>query len=185
MDDSGIVDLYFRRSERAIQETDAKYGGYCYQIANNILSNREDSKECVSDTYLAAWHAIPPKRPAMLSAFLGKIARHLAIDRWRSRDAKKRGGSEVCLALEELEGCVADPRTTEGIFDSRELSRAVNRFLAGLPDTERSVFLCRYWYLDSVKEIAAFFGFSESKVASMLLRLRKRLRTQLEKEGLL
>lgn len=185
MEDSGIVDLYFQRSERAIQETDAKYGGYCYQIANNILSSPEDSQECVSDTYFAAWHAIPPKRPGVLSAFLGKITRHLAIDRWRSRDARKRGGGEVLLALEELEGCVADPRTTEEIVDSRELGRAVNTFLAGLPDTERNVFLCRYWYLDSVKEIAAFFGFTESKVASMLLRLRKRLRVKLEKEGLL
>lgn len=183
MDDNGIVQLYWQRSEKAITETDKKYGGYCYHIAYNILINREDAQECVSDTYLAAWHAMPPGKPGILSAFLGKITRNLSIDRWRKSAARKRGGGEIQVALEELGDCVSCSDTVEEAFDRRELSRSVNAFLAGLTDTERNVFLCRYWYLDSVKEIAAFFGFSESKVASMLLRLRKRLRTHLEKEG--
>ena len=185
MDDSSIVALYWNRSEQAIEETDKKYGSYCYSISYNILASREDAQECVSDTYLAVWHAIPPRRPGILSAFLGKIARHLAIDRWRKSSAQKLGGGEMALALDELEDCVADSHTLEQTLDRRELSRSVNAFLAGLPETERKVFLCRYWYLDSVKEIAASFGFTESKVASMLLRLRKRLRAHLEKEGYL
>lgn len=185
MDDSSIVALYWNRSEQAIEETDKKYGSYCYSISYNILANREDAQECVSDTYLAAWHAIPPRKPGILSAFLGKITRHLAIDRWRKSSAQKRGGGEMILALEELEDCIADSHTPEQALDRRELSRVFHAFLAGLPETERKVFLCRYWYLDSVKEIAAFFGFTESKVASMLLRLRKRLRAHLEKEGYL
>ena len=183
MDDNGIVQLYWQRSENAIVETDKKYGGYCYHIAYNILTNREDAQECVSDTYLAAWHAMPPQRPGILSAFLGKITRNLSIDRWRKAGAQKRGSGEIQVALEELGDCVSGSDTVEERFDRRELSRSVNTFLAGLKDTERNVFLCRYWYLDSVKEIAAFFGFSESKVASMLLRLRRRLRAHLEKEG--
>ena len=185
MEDAQIVELYFARSEQAIVETDTKYGGYCYSIAYNILVNAEDAEESVSDTYLVAWRAMPPRRPAILATFLGKITRHLSIDRWRSRSAYKRGGGEMPLALEELGECVARGESPEQAVQRKALATAVNRFLAALPGTERSVFLCRYWYFDSLADTAEHFGFTEGKVKSMLHRTRKKLRAQLEKEGLL
>lgn len=183
MEDKSIIQLYWDRSEQAIVETDSKYGAYCYSIAHNILTNREDAEESVSDTYLAAWRAMPPRRPSILSAFLGKITRHISIDRWRSRTASKRGGGEMTLALEELGDCVSGEETPETQLLRRELAVRINTFLEGLPETERSVFLCRYWYLDSIAETAAYFGFTESKVKTMLHRTREKLRKTLEKEG--
>lgn len=183
MEDDQIVALYFDRSEQAILETDAKYGGYCYSIAYNILTNREDSEESVSDTYMAAWKAMPPRHPSILATFLGKITRHISIDRWRSRSAYKRGGGEIVLALEELGDCVSGAESPEQVYLRKEQVVAVNRFLGNLPETERSVFLCRYWYLDSVADIAEYFGFTQSKVTAMLHRTRKKLRRTLEKEG--
>lgn len=182
MDDQAIVQLYWNRSEAAIAETDRKYGHYCFSIAHNILNNTEDSQECVSDTYLAAWRAMPPKKPAILSTFLGKITRRLSIDRWRTRTAYKRGGGELPLALEELGDC-AGGETPEAALQRRELALRFNDFLSTLPETERSVFLCRYWYLDSVGKISETFGFSQSKVSTMLHRTRKKLRSVLKKEG--
>ena len=185
MDDQAIVELYWSRSESALSETAAKYGAYCYSIAYNILTNREDAEESVSDTYLAAWSTIPPKRPVILATFLGKLIRRISIDRWRKRTADKRGGGETDLVLEELENCLAGSQNVENAYIRKELAAAINRFLDSLTQTERNVFLCRYWYLDSVADIAASFGFSQSKVASMLHRMRKKLRTHLEKEGYL
>ena len=182
MEDQGIIALFFDRSEQAIEETDKKYGGYCYSIAYNILFNREDSEECVSDTYLAAWNTIPPRRPNFLNAFLAKMTRHISIDRWRKRSAKKRGGGEIFLALEELEDCV-DSSSTETEYEKKELSRVLNQFLSSLPETERNVFLCRYWYLDSIQTISEVSGFSQSKVTSMIHRLRGKLRKKLSEEG--
>lgn len=185
MEDQEIIDLYWNRSEIAISETASKYGGYCYSIAFNILKNNEDSEESVSDTYIAAWNAIPPRRPSIISTFLGKITRRIAIDRWRSRNRVKRGGGEIDLALEELEDCIADSQTVEKAFERKQLSSLFNRFLEELPEVERTVFLCRYWYVDSVSDIANHFGFSGSKVTSMLHRTRKKLRAVLEREDLL
>lgn len=185
MEDQEIIDLYWNRSEIAISETASQYGGYCYSIAFNILKNNEDSEESVSDTYIAAWNAIPPRRPSILSTFLGKITRRIAIDRWRSRNRVKRGGGEIDLALEELEDCIADSQTVEKAFERKQLSSLFNRFLEELPEVERNVFLCRYWYVDSVSDIANHFGFSGSKVTSMLHRTRKKLRAVLEREDLL
>lgn len=182
MDDRSIVALYWNRSETAIAETDKKYGPYCYAIAHNILANREDAQECVSDTWMAAWKAMPPKKPAILSTFLGKITRRLSIDRWRSRSAYKRGGGELPLALEELGECTTGD-TPEKALERKELALSFNRFLETLPETERSLFLCRYWYLDSISQISETFGFTQSKVTSMLHRTRKKLKAQLEKEG--
>ena len=145
MEDQGIIALFFDRSEQAIEETDKKYGGYCYSIAYNILSNREDSEESVSDTYLAAWNTIPPRRPNFLNAFLAKMTRHISIDRWRKLSAKKRGGGEIILALDELEECV-DSHNVETELAKKELTRVLNMFLSSLTETERNVFLCRYWY---------------------------------------
>lgn len=184
MEDQHIIDLYFERSEQAITETDMKYGGYCYSIAYNILVNREDSEESVSDTYMAAWNTIPPRRPNFLNAFLGKITRHISIDRWRKRSAQKRGGGEIILALEELENCV-DAHNTESEFERKELTRILNQFLSSLPETERNVFLCRYWYLDPIQSISVYSGFTQSKVTSMLHRTRGKLRKKLSEEGYL
>ena len=184
MNDKNIVDLYFNRDEEAIAQTDKKYGRYCYSIAYNILTNKEDAEESVSDTYMTAWRAIPPRRPSVLSTFLGKITRHISIDRWRERSAYKRGGGEVTLALEELEDCVAGLQNVEMEYERKELIRAYVKFLDTLPVTERRVFLCRYWYVDSVEAIAGKFGFSQSKVKTMLYRTRVKLRKQLAEEGL-
>ncbi len=183
MEDSAIIDLYFERSEEAITATSAKYGSYCYKIAYQILANREDSEESVSDTYLAAWNNIPPRYPSVLATFLGKITRHISLDRWKSRTAQKRGGGEVPLALEELEECISSMESTEDTCERRELLRSINRFLGSLSETERKVFVCRYWYLDSSQEIAEQFGFSQSKVVSMLHRTRGKLNKYLQKEG--
>ena len=144
MNDDQIIQLYFDRSEQAIKETDTKYGGYCYSIAYNILTNPEDAEESVSDTYLSAWNAMPPRRPSILATFLGKITHRLAIDRWRYRNACKRGGGEVTLALDELEDC-ASQDSLEKAMDRKELAVAFNSFLESLPETERLVFLSRYW----------------------------------------
>lgn len=184
-DDQKIIELYCNRSENAIAETAGKYGRYCTSIAYGILKSREDAQECVSDAYLMAWNAIPPRRPADLGTYLGKITRNLSIDRLRTRSREKRGGGEAPLALEELEEVVAGSDSPENEAVRKELTAALNRFLAGLTQQERYVFVRRYWYLDSLGDIAEKTGFSGSKVASMLFRLRGRLKKQLIKEELL
>ena len=185
MEDNQIIDLYFRRSESAISETDRKYGPYCYSISHNILHNKEDAEETVSDTYLTAWNSMPPQRPPVLAAFLGRITRHLAIDRWRSGRTLKRGGGEIPLALDELGECASGKPTPETVLEGRQLSEAFQNFLNMLPKTERQIFLCRYFYLDSIAAISTFTGFSSSKVTSMLHRTRKKLKAHLKKEGYL
>ena len=184
MEDKEIIDLYFDRSETAISQTAVKYGNYCYHIAYNILSDREDSEESVNDTYLAAWNNMPPRRPNVLSAFLGKLTRYISLDRWKARTAYKRGGGEVALSLEELEECLPGGENPEKAFAKKEVLRCINGFLEALPETERKVFVRRYWYLDSTQAIAQRFGFSQSKVTAMLHRIRGKLRKRLEKEGL-
>ncbi len=183
MDDEGIVQLYWDRSEHAIAETDRKYGGYCKSIAYNILQNDQDAEESVNDTYLDAWNAIPPHRPSVLATFLGKITRRISIDRWRSQTRLKRGGAAVTLALEELEACIPDGQNVEAQLERRELAQCINRFLGSLPATQRRVFLRRYWYLDSIQDIARQFGFTQSKVVSMLYRIRQKLRMRLEEDA--
>lgn len=175
MEDRRIVELYWARSERAISETMTKYGAYCRRIAFNILSDEEDAEESVNDTYLAAWNSMPPHRPALLSSFLGKLTRRLSIDRWRAKRADRRGGGEVALALEELSECIPSGSNVELEVEKAETSRMINAFIRSLSPTERRVFICRYWYLDSVSAIGQQFGFSPSKVKSMLYRTRKKL----------
>ena len=184
MEDEKIIELYWARSERAITETSLRYGGYCRSIAFSILGQAQDAEECVSDTWLGAWNAMPPHRPAVLSAFLGKITRRIAMKRWRYCDAKRRGGGETALALDELSECIPDRDDPQSALDAAELGRALDAFLDGLPLTERRVFVCRYWYLLSVAEIARRFGFGQSKVKSMLMRIRQKLRTYLTEEGI-
>ena len=184
MEDEQIVALYWARDERALSETAARYGGYCYTIARNVLADGEDARECVNDTYLAAWNAMPDDRPRRLAGYLGAITRRIAIDRWRGRTAARRGGGETALAIGELAECVPGGEAVEARLEAKELEKAVAAFVGALPDTPRRVFLCRYWYLDPVDDIAARFGFSRSKVKSMLARTRKKLLEHLKKEGL-
>ena len=183
LEDGRIVDLYWARSERAITETASKYGRYCYAIANNILQSVEDANESVNDTYLGAWNSIPPHRPSILRTYLGKITRRVSLKKWRDKNRDKRGGGEVALALEELEGCVPSNATVEEEIIAAELSKTLNRFVAKLPETERQVFLSRYWYLDSIEQISLDFHFSNSKVKSMLYRTRGKLLSHLRQEG--
>lgn len=184
MEDNRIIDLYWSRSEQAISETDRKYGRYCRRIADNILSNEMDAEECVSDTWLKAWHTIPPQRPGKLAVFLGTITRNLALDRWRSGKTQRRGGGQLHMALEELGECVAARGGEEQWIEDMVLTELLNRFLAALPQESRIIFLRRYWYLCSVKEIADGMRLSESKVKMSLHRSRNKLRELLEREGI-
>lgn len=182
MEDEQILRLYWVRSEDAIAETARKYGGYCHTIAYNILENENDSEECVNDTYYRVWTAIPPRRPTIFSAFLGKITRNLSLDRYRHRFAGKRGGGEVPIALDELSGCIGNS-AEEQIIERTVLIDALNHFLGSLTSEQRNVFLLRYWYLCPVQDIARGMEISVSKVKMILLRCRNELRSQLEKEG--
>lgn len=184
MDDKKIVELYWQRNESAISETKAQYGKYCYSIAYGILKNNEDAQECENDTYLEAWNSIPPKKPVRLSAFLGTITRQKAIDKWRRKNALKRGG-EVGLSLDELEGCIPDNRAIDDHLLAEELAKKISDFLRTLPQNERIVFVRRYWYFDSVNDICERFGYGKSKVKMMLKRTRDKLISYLEQEGVL
>lgn len=183
MEDEKIIDLYWARQEAAILETDKKYGNYCRSISLHILKNQEDCEECVNDTWLRAWDTMPPKRPDFLSAFLGKITRNLSISRYRMNRAEKRGGGEMDLLLMELEECLPSGKDVEKEIEEKETARAIDRFLYGVDEESRNMFVRRYFYVDSVKEIAERFGVSESKVKSRLFRTRNRLREHLEREG--
>lgn len=184
MEDSRIIDLYFQRCEEAITQTAAKYGAYCFSIARNILRQTEDAKEAVNDAYLGAWNAIPPHRPKNLSAFLGKITRRISINRYLAARTEKRGGGEMEFALEELSACLPARDSLEQAMEEKALSALLNRFVRALPEPDRKVFVLRYWYLESIKDIADRLEFSQSKVKSMLFRTRNKLRSELEKEGI-
>ena len=184
MEDNSIVELYWSRSEEAITETASKYGKYCYVIANNILHNAEDAYESVNDTYLAAWNSIPPHRPAILSTFLGKITRRISINRWNEKRAGKRGGGEVAMSIDELGECLPSKMTVEQEAESKNLSIAISNYLRSISKEKRRVFVCRYWYSYSIREISVTFGFSETKTINMLSRIRFGLKQHLEKEAL-
>lgn len=183
MEDKTIIDLYFERNEEAIKSTEEKYGRYLYAISNNILNNNEDSLECVNDTYLSAWNTIPPKKPLKLSAYLGKIARNLAINRYNFNNAEKRN-ENLSVALSEMESFLPSPDFTEDVTRELTFKSALNRFLYALPTEKCNMFILRYWYLFEINEIAVKMGIGESKVKTTLLRLREKLRKYLEKEGL-
>ena len=184
MDDRKIIDLYWRRSETAIDETANKYARYCHSISFNILHDTEDAEECVNDTYLRAWDAMPPHRPNCLAVFLGKITRNLSLDRFRYYAAGKRGFAQAALALDELTECVPSAASVEQTMDDTELAQALNRFLKSLPKQKRVMFVQRYWYLMPIKAVAEHLGQSESQVKSALLRTRNALKSFLEQEGI-
>jgi len=184
MNDSQIVALYWSRDEQAIAETRVKYGQYCYAIAYNILHHSEDAEECVNDTYLNAWNAMPPHKPSILSTFLGKITRCLALDRLRRYTAEKRGGGQVALSLDELAECITDGKSIDDNLHAEELSKHIDSFLRSLPSAQRSIFICRYWFFDPISDIAKQFGYTESKIKTTLLRTREKLKKYLEKEDI-
>lgn len=182
MDDKQIVALYWERSEKAISETSKKYGKYCSCIAYNILHSREDCEECVNDTYMRAWGAMPPQRPERLAAFLGKITRNLSLNQYEKHIAKKRGAGQTALVLEELTECIPASDHVEQAVDNMLLAETINGFLDTLPAETRKFFVRRYWYLSPVREIASDYKVSESKVKMSLLRTRNELKRVLEKE---
>ena len=183
MEDMQIIELYWRRDEQAITETDRKYGPFCHRIAMNILSCFQDSEECVSDAYGKTWDTIPPTRPDSLRAYLGRIVRNLSLSRYRSRHAQKRfSGMEVLLS--ELEDCVPVPDRTHQQVEAEELGRVISRWLRGLPEDDRSIFLRRYWNGEAVKELARDAGLRPNAMTKRLLRLREDLRRYLEGEGI-
>lgn len=182
--DNEIIVLYQNRSENAIAESNAKYGAYCFAVANNILNSREDSGECVNDTWLYTWNVIPPKCPEILKLFFAKITRNLSVDRLRQRTSKKRGGGELALALEELEECVPDKSSVEEALDEKHLSIVIDEFLRTIPQRDRQFFLRRYFFTEAVSKIAKRFNVSESAVSVSLHRTRAKLKVHLEKEGI-
>ena len=179
MEDSEIIELYFNRDEAAVTQTSAKYGRYCGAIAFRVLHSREDSEECVNDTWWKAWNSIPPERPRILSAFLGTITRNLALHRYEKQHAGKRGGGETAAALEELAEVLASGDVTEAEAilqtEGSELTELLNGFLGGLSPDARVIFLQRYWYMEPVKEIAAGLGVSEGSSSSFAENFRRKL----------
>lgn len=185
MEDSQIIELYWQRNTDAISETSEKYGTYCFSIAENILYSAEDSRECVNDTWLCAWNAIPPQRPAILRLFLAKITRNLSFDRFRSKKAEKRGGGELPLVLDELEECLDSGTNVEAAYESRELEEFVRQFVRALPKRERDLFVRRYFFTEPVAAAAKRYGLTENNAAVILSRTRKKLKDELRKGGYL
>lgn len=184
MNDHEIVQLYWRRSEAAISATAEQYGDYCYHISYNILHNHEDAEECVNDAYMGAWQSIPPQRPNCMAAYLGKLTRNVSLNRLKRYSAQKRGGGQRDLVLSELDDCIPAWEDTEQTVEEILLVESINRFLLALPEQKRNLFIRRYWYLDPVTALAEKFGMRESKVTSLLFRLRRALKTHLEQEGI-
>lgn len=185
MDDHQIIALFWERSENALIETEKKYGQYCNMIANQILQDREEASECVNDAYLRLWNAIPPKRPEFLRAFLGKIVRNLAINRVNLIHAQKRGGyqSVGALSLDELSDCIPDTKNTESVIEEKELTEVLNHFLSTLPKDKRILFMKRYWFSKSIKEISEETGLRQGQIRTILYRARKDLKNFLSEKG--
>ena len=183
MEDTHIVQMYWDRNETAISESAVKYGTYCTSIAQNILQNPADAEECVNDTWLHAWNAMPPHRPSLLSTFLGKITRNLSFDLYRKMHRKKRGESQMDAVLDELEECVSGKDDIERQWEMQELIAEINQFLQKLPEEKRCMFVLRYWYVDSIGEIAERLGRSENYISVSLNRIRGKLHTHLTERG--
>ena len=183
MEDKTILDLYFARDELAITETDRKYGGYCYSVANRILNSNEDSEETVSDTYWQAWNSIPPHRPDFLKLFLAKVTRNLAFTRWRKQSAAKRGGGETELVLEELAGCIPGAEQIDDQLNVKELAGTIRTFLDTLPERDKAIFLQRYFFVEDTDTIAVQYGLKRTNVNMILSRTKRKLKTYLTQEG--
>ena len=184
MEDNQIIELYFQRNEDAIKETKSKYGSYCYAIANNILHNKEDSEECVNDTWFKAWNAMPPQKPTKLRLFLAKITRNLSFNRFQAQSAKKRGGGEIHLVLDELAECIAHESDIENEYMANELEESIRLFVRALPERDGNIFVRRYFFTEPIPVIANRYRMSANNVMVILSRTRKKLKAHLEKEGL-
>lgn len=184
MEDHKIIDLYWARSQQAIEESESKYGAYCRTIARGILSLEEDAEECVNDTWFRAWNAMPPQRPGILSAFFGKLTRNLSLDRWRRSRAAKRGGSQVEIALQELEDCLPDHRRPDERLEANETAAIISAFLRRQPELDRRLFIRRYFHMESLAELGRRFGLTDSQIKSRLHRTRQKLKLALEQEGI-
>lgn len=184
MEDKRIVELFWQRSEAAISEVDKKYRRYCHSLANTILDSNEDSEECVNDTFMRTWNIIPPKRPDRLGAFLAKIVRNLAFDRYRERNAQKRARGNIGYILDELQGCIPSCDSSVDISDDILLRDALDSFLRLLAEDNMQIFMHRYWYSGTVRQIAEKHGMSENNVKVRLHRMRDQLKSHLEKEGI-
>lgn len=183
MEDEKIIELYFARNEKAVTETDRKYGGYCFTLANSILNNREDAEEAVSDTYLKTWNAIPPQKPSMLKMFLAKITRNLSFSRWRKLSAEKRGGGAMELVLQELDTCIPAPGKVEDNLMGKELAKAIRCYLNTLSQREQDIFLRRYFFVEETETIARRYGMKPATVLRTLSRTREKLKHYLTREG--
>lgn len=184
MDDEQIIELFWQRSQLALAETSAKYERYCHAISLGILGDERDAQECVNDALRRAWEAIPPNRPQCLKTYMGKIVRNLSLNRLKGRKAQKRGLGQAEVALAELEECLCAPGLPEQALEDAMAAQIVNRFLGRLPEAKRRVFVRRYWYFSSIQDIAKQYRMSESKVKSMLARMRKQLQADLQKEDI-
>ena len=183
-EDSKIIELFYARDEKAISETDSKYGRYCYSIAYNIIAVNEDCEECVNDTLVRAWNTIPPQNPKKLSSFLGRITRNLSLNKYYEKTADKRGSGQTAAVLDELSECISSGVTTEDVSDNNTLRRALNDFLCSLDPEKRIIFMQRYWYMMPVKAIAAEHSSTDSRIKMILLRTRNELKEHLIKEGI-
>ncbi len=181
--DAQIIQLYWNRDAQAISASMDRYGAYCFSIADGILDNAQDAEECVNDTWLRAWNAIPPTRPTVLKIFFAKITRHLSFDKYKARKTLKRGGGNIQLVLDELAECIADESDVEGQVDAKELGKTINQFVASLPEREQALFVRRYFFSDPIRSIAERYDLSENSVHVTLSRIRKRLRSRLSREG--
>lgn len=185
MEDSQIIELYWQKNTDAISETANKYGAYCFTVADNILHSAEDSEECVNDTWLHAWNAMPPQRPNVLRLFLAKITRNLAFDQFHARNAIKRGDGELPLILDELGECLGVKANTEATYEAKELRQCIQHFVRGLPERDGNVMVRRYFFAEPVSDIAKRYGLTENNVMVILCRARKKLKDHLLKEGYL
>lgn len=185
MEDSQILALYWEKDPEAISATADKYGAYCSAIAKNILRHAEDVEECVNDTWLHAWNAIPPQRPKVLRMFLAKITRNLSFDRLNAQKAQKRGEGEIVLVLDELAECLGGGTDTEEEYAAKELGQCIGRFVRALPERDGNIFVRRYFFAEFIADIAKRYGLSESHVTVILSRTRKKLKAHLLKEGYL
>lgn len=178
IDDEKIIEMFFERSEQGIRELDIKYGKICHNLSYNIVNSRQDAEECVNDAYLGVWNTIPPTRPNPLLSYIAKIVRNISLKSYWRKEADKRSG-HYTIALQEIEGCIADPQTVEGEIEVKEIARIIENFLDTLSHENRVIFMRRYWFADSYKDIAKFVGLSEKNISVRLARIRKKMKQYL------
>lgn len=182
IDDEKIIEMFFERSEQGIRELDNKYGAVCHSLSYNIVNSRQDAEECVNDAYLGVWNTIPPTRPNPLLSYIAKIVRNISLKSYWRKEADKRSG-QYTIALQEIEGCIADSKTVEDEIEARELARIIENFLDTLTVENRVIFMRRYWFAESYKDIAEFVGLTEKNISVRLTRIREKMKKYLIERG--